>query len=98
MAGLRCILLERGADLHSGASKGNSAILHTGFDVGVSTMGESCNFDTPSYPGIFECGEASSNSSAEAIKRQLNSLLQFLAGNFSGDISSLRGTDFRSAL
>ena len=33
MAGLRCILLEKGADILSGASKGNSALLHTGFDA-----------------------------------------------------------------
>lgn len=33
LGGLRCVLLERGADLLSGASKGNSAILHTGFDA-----------------------------------------------------------------
>jgi glycerol-3-phosphate dehydrogenase len=33
LAGLKCILLERGSDLLSGASKANSAILHTGFDA-----------------------------------------------------------------
>jgi glycerol-3-phosphate dehydrogenase len=33
LEGARVILLERGADLLSGASKGNSAILHTGFDA-----------------------------------------------------------------
>ena len=33
LAGLKCLLLERGADLLSGASKANSAILHTGFDA-----------------------------------------------------------------
>ena len=31
--GLRAVLLERGADILSGASKGNSGILHTGFDA-----------------------------------------------------------------
>jgi glycerol-3-phosphate dehydrogenase len=31
--GITCVLLERGADILSGASKGNSAILHTGFDA-----------------------------------------------------------------
>jgi glycerol-3-phosphate dehydrogenase len=31
--GLSCVLLESGADILSGASKGNSAILHTGFDA-----------------------------------------------------------------
>ena len=30
---VRCVLLERGADILDGASKGNSAILHTGFDA-----------------------------------------------------------------
>src|SRR5260221_14029581 len=33
LAGLKCVLLERGPDILSGASKGNSAILHTGFDA-----------------------------------------------------------------
>jgi len=33
LAGLKCVLLERGPDLLSGASKANSAILHTGFDA-----------------------------------------------------------------
>jgi len=33
LAGLKCLLLERGHDLLSGASKANSAILHTGFDA-----------------------------------------------------------------
>lgn len=31
--GLKVLLLERGADILSGASKANSAILHTGFDA-----------------------------------------------------------------
>ena len=30
---VRCVLLERSADILDGASKGNSAILHTGFDA-----------------------------------------------------------------
>jgi glycerol-3-phosphate dehydrogenase len=33
LGGLRAVLLERGADILSGASKGNSGILHTGFDA-----------------------------------------------------------------
>ena len=33
LAGATSVLLERGADILSGASKGNSAILHTGFDA-----------------------------------------------------------------
>lgn len=38
LAGLKCILLERGADLLSGASKANSAILHTGFDAPARSL------------------------------------------------------------
>ena len=38
LAGLKCVLLERGADLLSGASKGNSAILHTGFDASPQSL------------------------------------------------------------
>jgi glycerol-3-phosphate dehydrogenase len=33
LAGFATVLLERGADILEGASKGNSAILHTGFDA-----------------------------------------------------------------
>lgn len=33
LAGARVVLIEKGADLLSGASKANSAILHTGFDA-----------------------------------------------------------------
>ena len=33
ISGLKCVLLERGSDILSGASKGNSALLHTGFDA-----------------------------------------------------------------
>jgi glycerol-3-phosphate dehydrogenase len=42
MAGLRCVLLERGADILSGASKGNSAILHTGFDAPAGSLELQC--------------------------------------------------------
>ena len=33
LSGLSVVLIERGADILSGASKANSAILHTGFDA-----------------------------------------------------------------
>ena len=33
LAGAKVIVLEKGADILSGASKANSAILHTGFDA-----------------------------------------------------------------
>ena len=42
MSGLRCVLLERGADILSGASKGNSALLHTGFDAPPGSLELSC--------------------------------------------------------
>ena len=42
MAGLKCILLERGADILSGASKGNSALLHTGFDAPPGSLELAC--------------------------------------------------------
>jgi glycerol-3-phosphate dehydrogenase len=42
LAGLRCVLVERGADILGGASKGNSAILHTGFDAGPGTLEAGC--------------------------------------------------------
>lgn len=42
LAGLDCLLLEAGADILSGASKGNSAILHTGFDAPPDTLEHAC--------------------------------------------------------
>jgi glycerol-3-phosphate dehydrogenase len=38
LAGARVILIEKGADILSGASKANSAILHTGFDAPASSL------------------------------------------------------------
>ncbi len=42
MAGLNCVLLEKGADILSGASKGNSALLHTGFDAPTKSLELQC--------------------------------------------------------
>ena len=40
--GARCVLLEKGADILSGASKGNSALLHTGFDAPPDSIELAC--------------------------------------------------------
>lgn len=42
MTGLSAVLLERGADILSGASKGNSALLHTGFDAPTGSLEHAC--------------------------------------------------------
>jgi glycerol-3-phosphate dehydrogenase len=42
LAGLKPLLLERGDDILSGASKGNSAILHTGFDAPPGSLEVAC--------------------------------------------------------
>jgi glycerol-3-phosphate dehydrogenase len=42
MAGLKCVLLEKGSDILSGASKGNSALLHTGFDAPAKSLELAC--------------------------------------------------------
>jgi glycerol-3-phosphate dehydrogenase len=42
MVGLNCVLLEKGADILSGASKGNSALLHTGFDAPAKSLELQC--------------------------------------------------------
>src|SRR6202042_636641 len=42
LEGASVVLLERAADLLSGASKGNSAILHTGFDAPPGSVELSC--------------------------------------------------------
>lgn len=42
MRGLKCVLLERGGDILSGASKGNSALLHTGFDAPPNSLELRC--------------------------------------------------------
>ena len=42
MSGLTCVLLEKGTDILSGASKGNSALLHTGFDAPAKSLELQC--------------------------------------------------------
>jgi glycerol-3-phosphate dehydrogenase len=42
MAGLKVVLVERAADILAGASKGNSAILHTGFDAPPGSLEVAC--------------------------------------------------------
>ena len=42
LQGARTILLEKGSDILSGASKGNSAILHTGFDAPENSLELQC--------------------------------------------------------
>ncbi len=42
LGGLRVLVLERGRDILCGASKGNSAILHTGFDAPAGSLELAC--------------------------------------------------------
>ena len=42
MSGLSSVLLEKGPDILSGASKGNSALLHTGFDAPAKSLELQC--------------------------------------------------------
>lgn len=42
LAGASVVLVEKGADILSGASKANSAILHTGFDADPGTLEHAC--------------------------------------------------------
>src|ERR1700757_474719 len=42
LQGARALLLEKAADILSGASKGNSAILHTGFDAPAGSLELAC--------------------------------------------------------
>jgi len=42
LAGAKALLLERGGDILSGASKANSAILHTGFDAPTGSIEVAC--------------------------------------------------------
>src|SRR5258708_17186386 len=42
MLGLEPLLLEAGGDILSGASKGNSALLHTGFDAPAGSLELRC--------------------------------------------------------
>jgi glycerol-3-phosphate dehydrogenase len=42
LAGLRTILIDRDADIINGASKANSALLHTGFDAVPGTLEAAC--------------------------------------------------------
>ena len=45
LGGLNCVMLEKGTDILSGASKGNSALLHTGFDAPTGSLELSCMQD-----------------------------------------------------
>jgi glycerol-3-phosphate dehydrogenase len=45
LEGARVVLLEKGADILCGASKGNSAILHTGFDAPTGSLEQTCVAD-----------------------------------------------------
>ena len=42
LAGFRCIVIEKGADILAGASRGNSALLHTGFDAPADSLELKC--------------------------------------------------------
>jgi len=42
LEGARVVLVERAADILAGASKGNSAILHTGFDAPADSLELAC--------------------------------------------------------
>lgn len=42
LGGARAILIEKGADILAGASKGNSAMLHTGYDATPGTLELAC--------------------------------------------------------
>ena len=42
LGGLKCLLIERGADILSGVSKANSAMLHTGFDAPPGSLEHAC--------------------------------------------------------
>lgn len=42
LEGARIVLIEKAADILDGASKGNSAILHTGFDAPVGSLEQKC--------------------------------------------------------
>jgi glycerol-3-phosphate dehydrogenase len=42
LAGARVCVIEKAADILDGASKGNSAILHTGFDAPVGSLEQGC--------------------------------------------------------
>jgi glycerol-3-phosphate dehydrogenase len=42
LEGARVLVLERAADILDGASKGNSAILHTGFDAPAGSLEQAC--------------------------------------------------------
>jgi glycerol-3-phosphate dehydrogenase len=42
LGGVRCLLIERGADILSGVSKANSAMLHTGYDAPQGSLEQAC--------------------------------------------------------
>jgi glycerol-3-phosphate dehydrogenase len=42
LGGLNCLMIERGADILTGVSKANSAMLHTGFDAPHGSLEQAC--------------------------------------------------------
>ena len=42
LGGLKCVMIERGADILCGVSKANSAMLHTGFDSPPGSLEQAC--------------------------------------------------------
>ncbi len=42
LEGATVVLIEKASDILDGASKGNSAILHTGFDAPVDSLEQKC--------------------------------------------------------
>ncbi|HHB80641.1 MAG TPA: FAD/NAD(P)-binding oxidoreductase, partial [Aliiroseovarius sp.] len=56
LAGARVLVLEKALDVLDGASKGNSAILHTGFDAPPGSLEQSCIAE--GYKEYFEVADA----------------------------------------
>lgn len=103
LAGLKCVLLERGADILSGASKGNSALLHTGFDAPPGSLELQCM--KAGYAEYLEIRERLNlpliESSAlvvawtEAERAVLAGIVAKAHGNGIGDVREISRTELR---
>ncbi|MFZ9684579.1 MAG: NAD(P)/FAD-dependent oxidoreductase [Gemmobacter sp.] len=105
LEGARVAILERGADILDGASKGNSAILHTGFDAPTGSLELACiRAGHAEYLEIRErLGLPLDRAGAlviawtEAEAAALPALMAQARANGVGDIEPLDAADLRAA-
>lgn len=104
LAGARVVLLEKGADILSGTSKANSAILHTGFDAPPGSLelaciqaghAEYCAIAPRMNLPLLECG-ALLVAWNEADLAKLDEIVAQAQANGVGDVHRLSAAEIRA--